>query len=1260
MKNRCWVCISRLVMVLMLIGFAATSHALAAVGTGEGELRPPAVPLVVHDPFFSAWLMGDQFHSQWAEHWNQTSLGMTGNLRIDGGDPFRFMGKGPDIKPMTQTDMEMTATRSIFTFEHRGVELILTFTNPLLLDDLELLGRPVTYVHFAVRAIDGNEHDVQLYFDATAEWAVNDVEQEVYWERRRPTDAPVHAVSDVMVLGAANQNILGAKGDKRRIEWGHMCVLPAVLDEASDPTLVQTHLGRVSHARHYFKFNKKFPVRDNPYRPKRCSADWPLAGVAFDLGKVGSATQERLVLLGYDDIFSVEYFERWLRPWWNRSGVERIEDVMADALREYPEVKARCEAFDKAMLAKAQEIGGDKYADLCVLAYRQAIAAHKLVADVDGQTPLFISKENHSNGSMGTVDVTHPSIPLFLYYNPQIVRGMLEYIYYYCEEAGWENPWAPHDIGKYPIGNGVSYKRQMEYEESGNMILMTYALVLREKNPDYARRHWETLSKWAGYLKDKGWNPDNQLSTDDFGGRIEHNCNLSIKATLALAAYGKMAAMLDKEGIAAEYLQTAAAWKDIFEKEALDAAGDHYKLRFDQDGTWSQKYNLVWDKVLGLNLYSPIVAQREVAFYRKIQNRYGLPLDCRNDYSKTDWIMWSACLAEKDKDFQALIAPLWDFYNETPDRVPMTDWTWTKEPKRRGFQARSVVGGMFMKHLVEERMTGGEEVMVYPHPGSLGQVEGLEESSVFDLKVNGRDTFVYRGFEKDQGRYSEKGLSYCSFAFENTQVTLEIQATQAMKAWDIKPVVGKAIQLNDKTVRLNLSQHKKFLFTATLADDQEQYFIISAEWPELRPPQPGDTGVRYLDTGVHSYGKSWDPFADGKTHTLYLAAGAVLEATILTRHHDNIAIRGRGLIAQAFVEHGKKAAGKRGWYAEWMGTFINACREVTVEGVSIISSPSFQLELCDCDSVEVFNVKLLGFGEHNNDGLHAYSRNMRVEDCFIVGNDDRICVTGLYDSCNTELGMDERLTDCVVENNVFRDITFWGLRNGGDIMLTWNGGQRCENILLENCESLARTNRGFITAQHGGAVPIRNIHIRNCHLWHGQLVDWFVTKPACWGKGGGSVRDVYIENVTLAVEPNEVGRRLSAKDEVSNIDNLMFNNIQAHGQLLSDVNDAGFEIRKHVGRISFNQPHVFLTEPYTGAHVRVKSNKPLGAKPLGFVSVDKVEFYANDQKVGEDDSAPYGIQWRPTELGDFVLKAVAMGDGKQATSSTVAVTVSAH
>jgi hypothetical protein len=596
------------------------------------------------------------------------------------------MGSAPEVADVaTQRSLEVRPTQTIYQFEAAGARLTLTFTAPLLLDDLELVSRPANYVSFEVASADGRPHQIELYFDITGEWAVNKPEQQVEWSRAQVPG------SSVLRMGSREQRVLASKGDDVRIDWGYLYL--SVPENTARCVVAADNVARGSFAR-----GQAAPSQDDTEMPRPARDRWPALSARFDLGKVAAEPVARHLTIAYDDLYSVEYFHQKLRPWWRRDPAMTPETMLATAERDYASLRARCDAFDRQLAETARRSGGEMYQRLCALAYRQAVAAHKLVAGHDGQ-PLFFSKENFSNGSIGTVDVTYPSAPLFLLYNPVLVKGMLEPIFYFSESGQWKKPFAAHDVGTYPLANGQTYPEDMPVEECGNMLILTAAIARAEGNADYAKRHWESLTTWAGYLKREGFDPANQLCTDDFAGHLTHNANLSIKAIVGLGCYARLANSLGRLQVADEYAKLARSLAGKWMDAARD--GDHTSLTFDGKGTWSQKYNLVWDHLLKLDLFPRELARQEVAFYLTRQNAFGLPLDSRKTYTKSDWIVWTASMAESPDDFQTLIAPVYRFANDGPSRIPLSDWHETTNGKSVGFRARSVVGGYFMKLLAD-------------------------------------------------------------------------------------------------------------------------------------------------------------------------------------------------------------------------------------------------------------------------------------------------------------------------------------------------------------------------------------------------------------------------------------------------------------------------------------------------------------------------------------------------------------------------------
>lgn len=604
---------------------------------------------------------------------------------------FGLFEKEPDknafTKTATQKSVSVLPTQTFYTFECGPVELEVIFSAPLLLDDLELISRPVNYVTYQVKSSDNTPHNVQIYFETTPQWAVNSESQPVGFEKIEKDGLTY------LKTGTKEQPILQKKGDDVRIDWGYF-----YMTGKSDKSSIMNFADYWTPKKE-FQETGKISTQQPASLSEQMNKNMTVLAYSKDLGNVSSDFVSDYIMLGYDDVYSIQYFQKNLKAYWTNDGQIDIFQTFQAAKKEYNSIMQRCHDFNISMMSDADKAGGEKYAELCALAYRQAISAHKLVKDEDG-TLLFFSKENNSNGSIGTVDITYPSSPLFLVYNPDLVKGMMNPIFYFSESGKWTKPFAAHDVGTYPLANGQTYGGDMPIEESGNMLIATAAIATIEGNADYAARHWEVLTTWADYLVENGLDPENQLCTDDFAGHFAHNANLSIKAIMGIASYGKLASMQGKDDVFEKYMRIAKEMAVKWEQMAND--GDHYKLTFDRSGTWSQKYNIVWDKLLGFNIFDPQIAVKEMAYYRTMQNKFGLPLDNRATYTKSDWIMWTATLTGDRDNFNALVDLVYKYANETPSRVPLSDWHDTVTAERMNFKARSVVGGYFLKMLEDK------------------------------------------------------------------------------------------------------------------------------------------------------------------------------------------------------------------------------------------------------------------------------------------------------------------------------------------------------------------------------------------------------------------------------------------------------------------------------------------------------------------------------------------------------------------------------
>lgn len=629
------------------------------------KFRASAVPLVTVDPYFSIWSFSDTLYGDSTRHWTGRENRMNAGIIID-GTYYSLMGRLNSnshqifngLETVEQKSVDISPLITTYEFENEIANVKLEFLTPLLLRELDILSRPLSYMEYTVEIKDKSARDVKFYFDISPECCVNDWTQEV-----------ALSSSDFGVFcGNKEQNVLGRTGDNVCIDWGYLHLIH------KEARFIQRNIDL---------YKRRFTLKE---------ADTEKTYNAFHEAPVMAVITEDMsgvIAVAYDDRKPIEYFGSKLDDFYKETDGS-FENMVKNAILQYKEIKKKCVSFSKELRAEAAKISRE-YEKIISLIYRQVIAAHKLVCDTDGNI-LFISKECFSNGCAATLDVSYPSMPMFLKYNPELVAGMLRPIIKTARSTDWKDrDFAPHDAGCYPCLNGQAYEKekdaQMPVEECGNMLIMMAALCKASGGHALADENQDLLKLWADYLVENGYDPCDQLCTDDFAGKWPHNCNLSVKAIVGIGAYGKLFGDNRFSSLAKQYA-------DSWIKDSYAQAGT--LLAFDRKDTWSIKYNMIWDKLLKLGLFPKEAYQKETELYKTKMCRYGVPLDCRSDYAKMDWLSWTTVLTDDNEYTKTVYKKIYDYINETADRAPAGDWYSALSGRQYVFQNRSVLGALFI------------------------------------------------------------------------------------------------------------------------------------------------------------------------------------------------------------------------------------------------------------------------------------------------------------------------------------------------------------------------------------------------------------------------------------------------------------------------------------------------------------------------------------------------------------------------------------
>lgn len=672
-------------------------------------IRPPATPLIVRSPYLSTWQASTVAAGTWETFWNGNVTALAGIARIDGAS-YEFAGNPTIVldipnggqgsqqtvadfeAALDQSDLKVTATRSIYTMRGGGVQLTLEFLSPIEPGDVFRQSIPMVYVLASAQSIDGKSHAVSLYLDISGEWLSGNANDQFTWAPS--TVSYSGGTLQVWSLQLANQQPLTQVGD--RAMWGTIVwatpQVPGLSYQSGTSATVRAQF--VDHGSLTNANDTSFTSINGD--------GYPIFAFALDLGRIGGRRQMRQLSIGQVRTPLVSYLNKPLQPLWTKywgSWQKMLAFFHGDAAA----AGRRATALDARVSADAQNAGGQEYEGLCVLSLRQAYGATELAIGPDG-TPWAFLKEISSGGDTSTVDVIFPASPVWVYLDPRYLSLLLKPIIGYVESGQWTAPYSPHDLGHYPNGNGYPNNggENMPVEESGNMIIMAAAYAQAEPgaaSTAYLKAHYKTLKGWADYLVSVLPDPGFQNQTDDFAGFIAHSVNLALKGIIAVAAMGQIATTVGQSADATSYESNAQSFIKYWLTHAQDPSGKHLDLTYngsgDGAGTWGTTYNAFADSLLGTGLVPRSIAAEQAAFYPTVTNLFGLPLQVPHSYAKTDWELWTAAWLREFPISRELIAREHLYANTTSNRVPFSDLYSTISGDQVGFEARPVQGGIF-------------------------------------------------------------------------------------------------------------------------------------------------------------------------------------------------------------------------------------------------------------------------------------------------------------------------------------------------------------------------------------------------------------------------------------------------------------------------------------------------------------------------------------------------------------------------------------
>lgn len=446
------------------------------------------------------------------------------------------------------------------------------------------------------------------------------------------------------------------------------------------------------------------------------------------------------------------------------------------------------------------------------------------------------------------------------------------------------------------------------------------------------------------------------------------------------------------------------------------------------------------------------------------------------------------------------------------------------------------------------------QAVIYPFP------QGVESSKAYKVLVNNRDVFVYDAPVAPITSFDMAG-----------PVVIEIQADRDIKWVDIRPRnLGIKPEFKDSTIRFKLEKPCNISIELNGEYSNKPLYLF-ANPSEKNRPTKGTKGVHFFEAG-----KVYTPgIIEVKSgETVYIEGGAVVYGMIHAENASGIRIAGRSILEGTHNKEYQKGRWRR--FIE-----MKDCRNLQIEGITLINSPTWQIVPINCEYVTISNVRLIS-NNGGDDGIDVVrSRKVNIENCFIHTKDDCIAIKSAWDYPG-HIGSE----DITVTRSVFWN-TEWGnaLEIGFELR-----ADTMKNITFRDCDVIHCDDGAVFSIHNGDRAVVTNVTFEDIRVedarqklfdlaiffsqysvdaprdrtskefvyqngpWDG-LVHLPAHKKKEHAQYRGQIRNVTFKNIQVVdgIFPFSV---FCGYDEDHVIENVVIENLTVHGKKINTFSDA--------------------------------------------------------------------------------------------------------